>query len=170
MLLTLALMSLFSAAQPSLPRSDLSRIFDAVITSVAPDSGRIGQRPARERPLVVDQEASFGEFDKVVTPGDVSPRTLSLRTPFSVAKRADAIRCQSSSGDGDCSVVHDGLFLSLTDFAMDTARNELTVHAFVAWTSAIKGTSHLDWFDMELFLARQNGQWRVVRKGKAAVG
>ena len=170
MLITLALISLFSAASPSLPRSDLSGIFDAVIASVAPDTGRIGMRPARERPLIVDEEASFGVFDKVVVPGDVSPRRLALRTPFSVAKRADAIRCQPWSGGSGCSVVQDGLFMSLTDFAVDSVRNELKVHAFVAWTSTIKGKPHLDWFDMELFLARQNGQWRVVRKGTAAVG
>jgi hypothetical protein len=166
----LALLLAPSVALPQKPAftpADVHAIEALVVEALVPAEGKLGARPTKDRMLLIDPDRASAVMGKLV---DGAPNPgLRISRAFRAANHDAAIQC-ASPPRGDCQVANDGVYLTISDAAFVPETGELRVHAGVTWTHALSGHHDLNGYDIDLFFARTDSGWRLVRKGTATVG
>jgi hypothetical protein len=140
--------------QPSLTADDVHAIEALVVEYLVPANGNLGARPTKGRLLLIDPDQ---------VPG------FTISRAFRAATHDAAVQC-ADPAHGVCQVANDGIWLTISDAAFVPATGELRVHAGAIWTHAFPGHYNLVGFDLDLFYARTNSGWQLVRVGTARVG
>ena len=155
------------AQKPAFTVADAHAVEALVVEALVPADGNLDARPTKGRLLLIDPDqvsAVMGKLiDGVPNPG------LTIARAFRAASHDAAVQCAGPRGH-DCQVVNDGIYLTISDAAFVPGTGELRVHAGVVWADAFSGRHYLYGFDIDLFYARTESGWRLVRKGTARVG
>jgi hypothetical protein len=151
---------------PALSPADVRAIESAVVEELAPESGRLGARPTKDRVLLIDQGQVSSVMQKLMT----EPLgAFNIPRSFRVTGRDSAVQCARAPRN-ECKVVNDGIYVTITDADFVPARGEVRVHAAVLWTHSGASGNELNGYDVDLFLFRTASGWRIARRGSFRVG
>lgn len=166
----LAILFATVALQGPLSIPDVSDIVQLVVEETAPVAGKTSGRPIGDRPVFFGSTSTAKAFRDLVPGLDASH--LKPQRPHRALEQADAVFCGAAvnvSGGAapSCQVRDDGVFVSVLSARRTDDGTEVLVNVRVLWTAPLGSGTRTLGYDVEMYLARSEGAWRITRKGVA---
>jgi hypothetical protein len=150
--------------------SDVPAMVEAALHVALPPGDQIttaaGAVRVGDRPLFFDVRAAASAFRASLLP-QMPDAFVPTRRRHQVRSQQDVIQCTPSIAAtmSGCSVVEDGIVVTISTARSTGEEGEYLVSVLVQWD----GGRLITGYDMELFLSKVEGEWRVIRQGIVTV-
>jgi hypothetical protein len=160
-----------ASAAPTRQPGDDALMFAAAMADLLPPGQRLSGEEAASRPLFVGVAASEQAFGKARGRPVALDLAPVLDRPFAARTFEEVEVCAPPRGRGpECTIRDHGLWVDVRRVALSATGDSATMWVAVVWAGPkIRERDSMQGFTAELYLARTERGWRVVRRGRYAV-